>query len=535
MLAFFDWETQKLRWRRAPKNPRAEGERTQPPGVVTPPAAQPSGGVTPVAQVTTIESVKDVVPSEKSGLPGTLGYVYYEYEYLEPVDNAPQVLLRVIRINPYGRHFAVGAGENEPVVATNAAKIKTFWADLPSFLLDKIYRRDGISFLPETFDNGELIEWRELLITACIMQLRTIRTLIDTTSWNEGTRGMRESFARKNRRCLEAENNLATIETSPLWSTIMGQTEPVISPRSGGPILITLPDLYEIASHFVDVDSTHPAFLNKAEMADQWDLVKTSNAVDQLLGEVENAIRILRHRDDSELVCLDGNSGTPNTWISGDGRGVQADVKFITKMLHELKYPAVGNFEGAILVDLGRWNQKLYGEALYGVDLEGGTPNDTRHDVGYPMITEDSRAVYRRGFEAFSPLNEAGLDEIWGVESDANDNETLCLLGFKCQVGLNDSVVTPSKFGTIHIRRDGTEIKPAFEYNFDDGTSMRAWLGKSFASDHQWNEGVLIRAGGSPVVKPDQPAVYGVHQPVLVPFEGYRKYLCEAYNVPFQR
>jgi hypothetical protein len=203
-------------------------------------------------------------------------------------------------------------------------------------------------------------------------------------------------------------------------------------------------------------------------------------------------------------------------------------------MLHELKYPSIGSIiTGDVLTDLGRWNQKLYGEALYGVDLEDATP-DVRHYVGYPEIRTGDKAVYRRGFEPFNPLNEAGLDEIWAVESDTSD-ETLLLLGMKAQVGVSDGNAVASKFGTIIVKRDGSRVTPPSEYNFDDGTQMRAWLENSLASDHQWNEGIFLRLDSNSVVKPDQPAVYGIHQSVLVPFEGFRKYLCEAYNVPFQR
>lgn len=489
----------------------------------------PASGVTPVAQVSTVESLKDVVPAPKSGVAGTLGYTYYEYEYLRPIEYMPQVLVRTLRFNPYGYHRPYG-GSDDPVLVTNWDKVTQFWSDVPQLMLDKVLRRDGIRFLPDSFDNANILEYRELLFAATRAQLKTIRTLIDSTSWNEGTQFfLRDAFARKNRRCMEAENNLATIEISPLW-TSLGDSEPVISSQPGGPILITLVDFSNIVAGLGTNDATHPAFLNKG-IVSPYTLIDSSADVDKLLQECENAIKLLRFRDDT--TALDGTSNAGFTWTAGSGRGVQSDFKYLSILLSELRYPASGPISGEINVSLGMMNQRLYGEAIYGTDLETGTP-DVRHFVGYPYIETGDKAVLRRGYVPMDPLLESGFGEVWAVESTSFG--VTVAHGFKAEFGLANSQDHLTKFAVNVMDRYGDWTVPDGEVNLDSATELRDWLVKSTSSDHQWKEGILNRVIATDnVVKSEQPAVYSFHQSILVPYEGMRAALCTAYNVPFLR
>jgi len=523
---------------RSNKGKKPVAETTQPGAM---PAAPSGEMVTPVAQISKAESLNDVAPVSKSGIPGSLGHTYYEYEYLEPIDLMPKVVARVIRLSPYG-YFPVDDGAVEltgesavfPILdgTKTVNKIVDFWYRAPQLMLDKILRRDGVRFLPDSFDNSHILEWRELLMAAIRMQLRMIRTLIDTTSWNEGTQFLREAFARKNRRCMEAENYASTLQVAPIWRTL-GDSEPVISSQAGGPILITFIDFSNIISHLGDISSSHPAFLDKTKVVNLIGTLCTSNGVDDMLREVENAIKLLKGFTDT--VALDNDGSDPGfTFLTGEGRGIKLDLKYMQIMLVDLGYPPMGPVSGAIEVNLAKWNQILYGEALYGIDLTESTP-DVRHPVGYPAVTASSKGVLRRGFVPFSGNVEleSGLDEIWAVETQSY--VVTWLLGTKCQYSMGgDDVVYPSKFGFQYMDRYGTYALPPAEYNFDDGTAMRRWLQDSLASDHQWNEAVLQRLDNAyPPVKTEQPATYSLHQPADIPFEGLRGALCLVYNLPF--
>jgi len=339
------------------------------------PVKAPAGGgvgqgTTPVATTTTIDTAKDVVTAPSPIIQGGLGYGYTEYSYLPPIEYMPQVLVRVIKLSADLVHRVYG-DTSDPVTVVNSGAVKQFWLDLPQLLLDKVLKRDGIRFLPDSFDNAGILQPLELLKVAARMELLTVRTLIDTASWNKGTSYLRGSFANKNRRCLECENNLATIEAPVLWAAL-GLSEPVISPRAGGPILITLVDMYSIVTQLGSVDGSHPAFVNKLPTSnpEPYRLIDSSSDIDALLGECENAIRLLRNQDTK---ALDGNSSAGFTWTAGTGRGIRADAKYIGILETELHFPAMGPLPGSgIVVDLGRYNQKLYGEAIYGWEDEHG-------------------------------------------------------------------------------------------------------------------------------------------------------------------
>jgi hypothetical protein len=204
-------------------------------------------------------------------------------------------------------------------------------------------------------------------------------------------------------------------------------------------------------------------------------------------------------------------------------------------MLHELKYPAIGPLpEGVgIVADLGRYNQKLYGEAIYGVDLTDATP-DVRHPVGYPSIRTGTRAVLRRGFVPFDIFVESGMDEIWAVETSSR--EVTLALGFKAQYGLVNTESQLTKFIVSYMDRFGTWATSEGEYNFDDANTLRSWMKLCPLSDHQWNEGLFCRQDSfDDPVKVEAPAVYSGHQDILTPFEGIRSALIENYNIPYYR
>jgi len=489
------------------------------------PTAAPGEGLTPAAQVNIQESVKDVSPVSRSGTSGGLGYNYFAYEYLEPMEYTPQVYLRFLKLSPYFHHTTSTA--TTPITTIDNAelqsgvtKIADFWTSLPQLMLDKILRRDGIRFLPDSFDNAGILQWREVLIAAVIMQVRTLRTLVDMPSWNEGTRFMRSSFASKNRRLAEIEANLATIEVSPLWLAL-GLGEPVLSSRPGGPLLISLPSFSGIVANFGTVDVDHPAFLSKYTATDMGALLDSSSDVDNLLRECENALKILQFRSDT--LALDGtNAGF--TWTTGSGRGVLADFKYITHMLHELRYPAIGLLPQGPVVDPLAFADRLYGEAAYAID------SNNSHYLGFPQVKAATKAIFRRGFGPLNLIKESGMDEVITVVDAAGSNDAK--IGFKAQVVGNKV----SKAGWAHMTRYGVWTNALYGYNFDDGSSLRAWIEDSPLSDHQWNEAMCQdRDATAKVIKADAIASYEFHQPVGVPMEGIRSALSAAYNVPFLR
>jgi len=507
---------------------RSKGGKKDEAVVRTAPAAAPGDQIqtelTPVGRYATVESLKDVVPVEKGAMTGPLGLPYFDREYIEPNDLMPQVIVRIIRLDPNCQH----GNASDISVVTDAGRPKQFWDYVPGYWLEKILKRDGQSFLPESFDTANLIEWLEILKPACKINLGTIRTMIDSASTNEGTQFMRPVFARLNRRCMEAESNLLTIETAPMWDSL-GNSEPVVSPYDGGPVLLTMVDLVPIVTKFGAIDETHPAFAGGADITA--DTMFSSVAdVNNQLGMVENAIRILRFQELRALVSPDSYTGF--TWTAEPNtRGVKKDVQYMTKMLHELRFPSMTPVNSVVKIDIGRWNQKLYGEAIYGVDTKGvGT------DVlqVYPRILTGTKYAYRRGFEAMSVDNERGMDEIWCGEVDENGLASI-LYGMKCEYGVAGGFLQPTKFARAHLDRYGNWSLEAGGYNLDDGTQHRLWLKECLASDHQWNEGMYQSYGSFTMTKTEQPAVYAFPQPLEVAFEAYTKYLHNTYNVPFRR
>jgi hypothetical protein len=268
-------------------------------------------------------------------------------------------------------------------------------------------------------------------------------------------------------------------------------------------------------------------------IADCDDWITDADAVDDALCEIENGIKLLRFQDN--LVSLDGNAGGGWTWAAGSGRGVKADLKYMSYMLTELKYPATVPVTGMIKIDFGLFNHKLFGDCLYGVDKKTVLTVDSRHPVAYPLISTGDKSVFRRSMTPLTLEIESGLDEPWAAIEGSTAYEFDCILGLKCEYGLVNSAIVPTKFAISSMDRYGVWTKCPGEYMFDDATGLRSWLEGCITSDHQWNEALFHLEDTFDQIKRDQPASFNVHQDILIPFEGIRALLCDVYNIPFKR
>lgn len=506
---------------RIKKRSRGARENTATDAGPAPTASAPAaGGITPLAAVSTIESVKDVPAQNQLVSYATdFGYIFHDLKYEDPNVNQVQFYARMMHYSTHG-YFGT-----EPT-GIGFEQIDNFWATLYDKLLKKAVVRDGYRHLPDSLAAMTAVDALFGLWVGEVVNVRTVRALIDSTSWNDATLTMSGDLSRKNRRATEVWNSLSTIQIPDIFR-MQALLHPVISDRPGGAVIATLVNNKQYFDQ-LGTTATPSCCLNWDEASD---ISLVSARIDDILSEAESAVQILRN--ESFVKALSGsNAGFTYT------TGYQADIKYFFTLIEELVYPAGLPDPGQIVVDPAEFQQVLYGDAIYGIYASKAMGAVTgRYQVGYPFITGAVRGlVYRRGFNQLSPIVYGGFKQPWAVLLPYGADHVPAVAGCFAQLSKTDSV----QLYDCNAYRMWSEVSGwttvVADPNFDDGTELRSWLEEgSPAADHQWNEMMFQKLEPSLFHGPAGLKAYGFHMPVEVPAELLRSALCSSWNVPYVR
>lgn len=514
------------------KGSKGTREKTRQDESPAPTAGPAAATATPLSQVATIESVKDVGAVSQVSYATDYGYSYHDYDMEAPNDNRVQLFARMVKYSPLGYH-------GKQPVGIGFERIHYFYDNLYSELLSKAVKRDGYRHLPDTMDSGLKTYAPFALWVGEVINVRTIRNLIDSPSWNDATKVMRNDLSRKNRRAIEVWNALMTFEIPDLYR-MQALLHPVISDRPGGAIIITLVNNKAWFDEFGTVDATHPCCLNvvnKGGSPGANQISFSSARIDDILCEAEAAVSVLRN--ESFIKSLDGDSGGGLTWATGTGRGTLLDLKYYFTLINELVYPMGLPEAGQIVVDPAEFNHILYGDAIYGLYDKVTLGVHTYHSIGYPFVTGANQGlVYRRGFNTRTTIVDGGFKQIWATLLNIAEGEDMwddqSFLG--AFVHMMDNQAGGCNYCyTTWTRNEGfTHVHPSV--NYDDATALRTWMedGRP-AADHQWNEMLFAKDDTLPMHGPAGLKAYGFHQPVSVPAELLRAAKCSTWNLPFVR
>jgi hypothetical protein len=522
---------------RLDKRSRGTRESTKTEGSPAPTAGPTSGGITPEVGIATPESVKDVgSPTQMSYTTG-FGYTFHDLDGLAPNDDRIQSFLRVVRYSPRGYFGAVPVG-------MGYERIDHFFsAWLYDRILEKAVKRDGYRHLPDTIDNPGIMEARDALFTCEVNNVLAVRAHIDSINWNDATRYIGGELSRKNRRATEVWNALKTIEMNQL-SRAHGLLHPPIADKPGGAVLTTLINAKEWFAKFGTIDVSHPC-------CNDWDVSSfawTSDNIDNILAEAEAAIQVIR--GDIFVKAMDNDSGGGLAWTAATSspanRGSQQDVKYWATLLHELVYPEGLPETPQIAVDTMRFNEILFGDAIYGVQENWlVTVPDHWYSVGYPYVTDAPMGlVYRRGFAPIDELHYAGMREIWALQkrfsSDNGADQSYLGCFASMSTTAKDSLLNGNAYlmwSRVVAGASQFRTSNPLGYNYDDGTDLRLFMedGSPYA-DHQWNEMLFGKLDPSaPIHGPAGMKAYGYHMPINVPCDMLRAAWCAAHNIPFVR
>jgi hypothetical protein len=523
---------------RLPKRARGKRENTATDASPAPTAGAPdAGGLTPLATVNTVETVKDVPGPQNSPSYATdFGYVFHDYDILLPNDNRVQLLARMMNYDPRGVHLA--GNESGVTLATlGYGRIDHFYDTLYEELLKKAVIRDGYRHLPDTMDSGIRPDAPFALWVGEVNNVRAVKAFIDSQSWNDATVSMASAFSRKNRRATEDWETLMTFQIPDLYR-MHALLHPPVSDRPNGCVIMTLINNKRWFDALGTVNASHPCCLDWSSD----NILFTSNAIDDILCEAEAAISILRN--ELFVKALDNDAGGGFTYGT-TGRGVRLDLKYFFTLIHELVYPSGLPDPGGFVIDPGEYNQVLYGDAIYGINehVTLGVP-DAWHIVGYPFVTNAPNGlVYRRGFNQLSPIVYAGMKEVWALGVPSSEIDNAVLYGNFAQRGpLTDSKLVFSNNAYKAWSRSGNATPIVVPYdtmsvvNFDDATDIRLWMEDgSPQSDHQWNE--MLFAGLDTFIThgPAGMKAYGLHQMAETVSELLRSAGCASWNLPFIR
>jgi hypothetical protein len=523
---------------RLPKRARGQRENTGSDSSPAPTAEGPgNGGMTPLAAVNTVETVKDVPGPQNSPSYATdFGYVFHDYDIMLPNDNRVQLLARIMSYEPRGIHL-VGSEAGVPLPELGYGRIDHFYDTLYEELLKKAVIRDGYRHLPDTMDSGIRPDAPFALWVGEVNNVRVVKAFIDSQSWNDATQSMASAFSRKNRRATEDWETLMTFQIPDLYR-MHALLHPPLSDRPNGCVTLTLVNNRKWFDALGTVNASHPCCLDWASN----DLSFTSNDIDDILCEAEAAIAILRN--ELFIKALDNDAGGGFTYGTA-GRGVRLDLKYFFTLIHELVYPSGLPEPGGFLIDPGEYNQVLYGDAIYGVDVTKTLGVATAwHLVGYPFVNgAPNGMVYRRGFNQLSPIVYAGMKEVWAVGDQGSELDTAVLYGNFAQLApLTDSKRVFSSNAYKAWSRSGNAVPIVLPYetdsivNFDDATSIRHWMEDGGPqSDHQWNEMLFARLDTFITHGPAGMKSYGLHQLSETVSELLRSAGCASWNLPFIR
>jgi hypothetical protein len=510
-------------------NKKARGSREATASDVSPaPTADASvaSGNTPLAAVATIESVKDVGTQVSMSYATDFGYVLHDMEYEAPNDARIQMFARVMKYSTHGYFGAVASQIGQ-------SRIDDFYTKLYDELLRKAVIRDGYRHLPDTMDSGLSTDAPFGLWVGEVINVRAVRALIDSVSWNDATKWMAGELSRKNRRATEVWNALQTIQVPNLYR-MQALLHPPVSDRPGGSVILTLINNKDYFSQVGTVDGSHPCCLDLAP----GDISLDSAQIDNILCEAEAAMQIFRN--EAFIKSLDGDSGGGLAWDVSSGRGKRLDLKYYFILINELVYPSGLPDPGQIIVDPGEFTQTLYGDAIYGIYAKKTmSVVDNRYPVGYPFVANAPMGmVYRRGFNQLSPIFYAGLKQVWAVDAPYGDDHSPAIFGSFAQyskVDSGDDLFDCNAYQMWDRVQNGFRTAN-LDVNFDDATELRTWMEEgSPASDHQWNEMLFSKLDSLPMHGPAGIKAYGFHMPVEIPFDLMRSALCSSWNIPFVR
>jgi hypothetical protein len=521
------------------KRSRGTRENTAVDAGPAPTASGPAaGGITPLGAVTTTETVKDVPQvSQMASYPTDFGYIFHDLKYEDPNVNQVQFYARILRYSLTGYFGATPAG-------IGFERIDDFYTTLYDKLLSKAVIRDGYRHLPDTLATNITTEALFGLWVGEVVNVRAVRALIDSISWNDATITLRGELSRKYRRAVEVWNDLSTFQI-PMVYTMHAMLHPVVSDQPGGAVIFSLVN-NSVYFNALGSQGTPGCYVDWTR-AD--DIVLNSSNIDDILCEAEAAVQILRN--ETFVKALTGaNAGFTYT------TGYQADIKYFFTLMHELVYPSGLPEPGQIVVDPGEFQQILYGDAIYGYYAKKTVGVvDNRYPVGYPFVTGANMGlVYRRGFNQLSPVVFGGFKQPWAVKDMYGSDHTPSVLGLFAQCAKmdgSDQMYDCNAYRCwskdVHNYYDPTPVTGGWktstgwysvqeDVNFDDATELRSWMEDgSPASDHQWNEQLFSKLDPSNFHGPAGMKAYGFHMPVDVPAELLRASLCSAWNLPYIR
>jgi hypothetical protein len=372
-------------------------------------------------------------------------------------------------------------------------------------------------------DSGLIPEAPYGLWVSEVINVRAVRALIDSPSWNDATKDLRSEFSGFNRRATDVWNALQKFQVPEIYR-MQALLHPPVSDSQGGPVILTLCNAYKWFVKFGAIISAHPPCLD-------WqggDIDFTRANVTKILQEAEAAVELLSYNP--VVPAFDGDAAGGLTWDT-TGRGRRLDLKYLDTLIREVVYPSGLPDSGQIVIDPAQFNQLLYGDAICGIDNQV-----TDVYVGYPYLTGSVQGlVYRRGFtDPKDPVMLGGLKENWAVlvKSGVIANQRW----YGAFLPLVDRAnLIYGRVWQLYSRNSGwTESLP--NTNFDDADALRAWMESGAPeADHQWNEMLFANQDTLPYHGPAGSKTYGFHMPFAVVGDIHRSALCSAWRLPYVR
>jgi hypothetical protein len=499
-------------------------------------------GATPLSQVATIETVKDVLPVGRLSYATEYGYTFHDYDRMLPNDSRVMVMIRNLIYSPLGYHEQQpGNVDSATKILLGLDRIEAFMTDLYPELLNKAVIRDGYRHLPDTMDNDGIIGPYYGVFVGAVNNCRAVKVMIDNASWNDGTLELKSGLQTLFRRATEDWATLMTLQIPDLYRT-QALLNPPLSDSPSGTVLISLVDISKHAEKLGTINSSHPAFILREGGATT---TIDASYFKAILSEVEASIAILKFKP--FVQAIDGDTGGGFTWSTSTGRGVRADIQYWITLVEELVYPMGLPDPGTIVVNPLRMADALYGECLYSMaetDTIGVPSSDAL--TAYPyFINADtdaiSQLIYRRGFSPRNIFQEAGLDQIWmGLKSNVTIDDG-AFFGAFIQVGPQSSVGGHGAFkyqgksnNSYRAWKRTGWLSFISEVNFDDADDIKIWMSDGGPSaDHQWNDSALNE--GLITQTPIGMAAYSYFMPPSVPFELHRSALATTFGLPYIR
>jgi hypothetical protein len=502
-----------------------------------PPKTSSGSSGNPAATRTQLETGKDVFPVQPADLVFKNG-TYHDYWYFAPNRATPQAYLRTVSINLTGWVASgVGGGTAIPTgITIGTGQLYTFWLELYLNLLHKAVRRDYYRHLPDTLVNPTLPKNYFELLLGARETVETLLTVVNSESFNSATKSMRTKFGAKYRRLANQKKALAAFRCPKALADWMDDRFNVVALRSGGAFVASVPDFTPIMALITGKALGAYVAGGASPMTALWGLPMDLDSVNDLWDE------ILVNVDDA-IATLNGTAPA-NTWNTG----FQDDLKYFQILLEEMGTEPIGMIEDKqIMVNAPRFQNIMYGEAIYGYDLDATTL------YAFPVIDlaaatpfSPSSMIPRRGFEKPTDYDEAGMGEVWAAyHSEAASAVSVPIADVQILFGciiqyanesIGSCVAQKDAFRVYDEKNGWYNIDSSLDHN--DGGSLRTLMTEGNPlGDHQWNDFLFAKRLGNshPQKGPAGVAAYQFHQPFLAPFESYRSWLCGTFDVPFYR